>query len=135
MLDLELGECPAIYGLQGEMKQLIANLISNAADAIGHSGKIRITMNRVSDTKIDGVELKVEDNGPGVSAEHRAHIFEPFFTTKKDVGTGLGLWVSKEIAERHGGKIELSSNHNGLGGAVFSVFLPCEQSEGVGGAA
>jgi PAS domain S-box-containing protein len=135
VLDLELGNCPAVYGLQGEMKQLIANLISNAADAIGHAGKIRITIRRASDAKTSGVELKVEDSGPGVSVEHRAHIFEPFFTTKKDVGTGLGLWVSKEIAERHGGKIELASNQNGLGGAVFTVFLPCEHSESVGGAA
>jgi signal transduction histidine kinase len=56
----------------------------------------------------DGVEIKIADNGPGVAEKNRAHIFEPFFTTKEDVGTGLGLWVSKEIAERHGGKIQLS---------------------------
>ena len=135
VLDLQLGDCPEVFGLQGEMKQLIANLVSNAADAIGHAGKIRITMQRVSDARMNGVELKVEDSGPGVSAEHRLHIFEPFFTTKKDVGTGLGLWVSKEIAERHGGRIELSSSPNGLGGAVFTVFLPSEHSASAGGAA
>ena len=127
-LEMQLApECPAIFGLQGEMKQLIANLISNAADAISHGGKIRIVMTPASRAQSTGVELKIEDNGPGISTEHRAHIFEPFFTTKKDVGTGLGLWVSKEIAERHGGNIELSSGNGGsLGGAVFTVFLPCD---------
>jgi signal transduction histidine kinase len=63
------------------------------------------------------------------------HIFEPFFTTKQDVGTGLGLWVSKEIAERHGGSIQLNTNReHSLGGAVFTVFLPLEaKAEAVGG--
>jgi PAS domain S-box-containing protein len=138
LLDLELAsECPAVFGLQGEMKQLIANLVSNAADAVGHTGRIRISMTSVQRAHGNGVELKVEDNGPGISAEHRAHIFEPFFTTKKDVGTGLGLWVSKEIAERHGGHIELSSGkESSLGGAVFTVYLPCDgQAQHVGGAA
>ena len=138
-LELELAECPAVFGLQGEMKQLIANLVSNAADAIGHGGKIRIVMAPASRKQSNGVELKVEDSGPGISVEHRTHIFEPFFTTKKDVGTGLGLWVSKEIVERHGGHIELSSGKNGsLGGAVFTVFLPCDantKAESVSGSA
>ena len=138
-LELELAECPAIFGLQGEMKQLIANLVSNAADAIGPGGKIRIVMAPAIHKHSSGVELKVEDNGPGISAEHRTHIFEPFFTTKKDVGTGLGLWVSKEIAERHGGHIEVSSGKDSnLGGAVFTVFLPCDantKAESVSGTA
>jgi PAS domain S-box-containing protein len=137
VLEMQLApECPTIFGLQGEMKQLIANLVSNAADAIGHGGKIRIVMTPAAREQGIGVELKIEDNGPGISAEHRSHIFEPFFTTKKDVGTGLGLWVSKEIAERHGGNIELiSGKENSLGGAVFSVFLPCDSMETANGAA
>jgi signal transduction histidine kinase len=83
------------------------------------------------------VEIKVADNGPGVPAENRTHIFEPFFTTKEDVGTGLGLWVCKEIAERHGGKVQLGlSKDGGLGGAVFTVFLPSDSPiEATSGAA
>ena len=82
------------------------------------------------------MEIKIADDGPGVPEKNRAHIFEPFFTTKEDVGTGLGLWVSREIAERHGGKIELSPDHHSdQGGAVFVVFLPYEaQLERAGGA-
>jgi len=136
-LELDLGECPTVHGLQGEMKQLVANLISNAADAVATGGKIRISLTPALRSEVRGVEVTVADDGPGVAAENQTHIFEPFFTTKKDVGTGLGLWVSKEIAERHGGNIDLSSGkESGFRGAVFTVFLPCEpQAESVGGAA
>ena len=83
------------------------------------------------------MEITVADSGPGIPPENRPHIFEPFFTTKQDVGTGLGLWVSREIAGRHGGSIEVSSDRDhDLGGAVFTVFLPFEaQTEAVSGAA
>ena len=71
------------------------------------------------------VEVSVQDDGPGINPEHHDMIFEPFFTTKKDVGTGLGLWVSKEIVDRHGGRIQaLSLNGDGLSGALFNVHLP-----------
>jgi signal transduction histidine kinase len=70
--------------------------------------------------------MVVEDDGPGVTAENAKRIFEPFFTTKKDVGTGLGLWVVKEIVERHGGIVEVNSQSgNGSRGAVFTILLPC----------
>ena len=134
-VEMELSDCPPVHALQGEIKQLIANLISNAADAVAPGGKIRISMTPAEQG--NGVEMKIADNGPGVPEKNRAHIFEPFFTTKEDVGTGLGLWVSKEIAERHGGKIQLSPGKDSeLGGAVFKVFLPFETSlETAGGAA
>lgn len=133
-VEIEPSDCPPVHALQGEIKQLIANLVSNAADAVAPGGKIRIAMAQVKQG--NGVEVTIADNGPGVPEKNRAHIFEPFFTTKEDVGTGLGLWVSKEIAERHGGKIELSPDHQSdLGGAVFVVFLPYEkQLEAAGGA-
>jgi len=134
-LEMDLADCPPIHALQGEIKQLLANLISNAADAVEPGGKIRIALAPAEQG--EGVEIEVADNGPGVPEKNRTHIFEPFFTTKEDVGTGLGLWVSKEIAERHGGKIELGSGtDNGLGGAVFTVFLPfAARLEAAGGAA
>lgn len=136
-VEIDPAECPPVQGLQGELKQLIANLVSNAADAVGQGGRIRISIVPAARGEQKGVEISVADNGPGVAAENRTHIFEPFFTTKQDVGTGLGLWVSKEIAERHGGSVQLSANHErSLGGAVFTVFLPLEPAaEAVGGAA
>jgi PAS domain S-box-containing protein len=134
-VEMDLPDCPPVQALQGEIKQLMANLISNAADAVAHGGKIRISMAPADQG--DGVEIKIADDGPGVAEKNRAQIFEPFFTTKEDVGTGLGLWVSKEIAERHGGKIELSPDRDAdLGGAIFTVFLPyAAQLEAAGGAA
>lgn len=136
-VELDQTECPPILGLQGELKQLMANLISNAADAVGQRGRIRISV-KPSRAKGKGVEIRVADSGPGVATENRARIFEPFFTTKKDVGTGLGLWVSKEIAERHSGTLQLSTDQeSSLGGAVFTVFLPFEAvvAEAVSGVA
>lgn len=134
-VEMDLPDCPPVQALQGEIKQLMANLISNAADAVAPGGKIRISMAPADQG--NGVEIKIADDGPGVPEKNRAQIFEPFFTTKEDVGTGLGLWVSKEIAERHGGRIELSPDSDAdLGGAVFTVFLPyAAQLEAAGGAA
>jgi PAS domain S-box-containing protein len=136
-LEMDMADCPPIQGLQGELKQLVANLISNAADAVEPGGKIRISLAPASAEQGDGLEIQIADDGPGVPEKNRVHIFEPFFTTKEDVGTGLGLWVSKEIAERHGGNIQLdTANNNGMGGAVFTVFLPFEANlEAAGGAA
>jgi signal transduction histidine kinase len=138
IVELDQTECPPILGLQGELKQLMANLISNAADAVGQRGRIRISVKPSTRAKSKGVEVRVADSGPGVAAENRVRIFEPFFTTKKDVGTGLGLWVSKEIAERHSGTLQLSTDQeSSLGGAVFTVFLPFEAvaAEAVSGVA
>lgn len=137
-VELDQTECPPILGLQGELKQLMANLISNAADAVGQRGRIRISAKPSARAKCKGVEIRVADSGPGVALENRTRIFEPFFTTKKDVGTGLGLWVSKEIAERHSGTLQLSTDQeSSLGGAVFTVFLPLEAvvAEAVSGVA
>jgi len=137
-VELDQTECPPILGLQGELKQLMANLISNAADAVGQRGRIRISVKPSTRAKSKGVEVRVADSGPGVAAENRVRIFEPLFTTKKDVGTGLGLWVSKEIAERHSGTLQLSTDQeSSLGGAVFTVFLPFEAvaAEAVSGVA
>jgi len=135
VVELELAECPPVRGMQGELQQLVANLVSNAADAVGPGGKIRISMAPAGPG--NGVEIEIADDGPGVLEKNRAQIFEPFFTTKEDVGTGLGLWVCKEIAERHGGKVQLSlGKDGGLGGAVFTVFLPLDaQIEAASGAA
>jgi signal transduction histidine kinase len=66
----------------------------------------------------------VADTGCGIGPENLKHIFEPFFTTKKDVGTGLGLWVTKEIIERHSGTVEVRSVNDAPSGTAFSITLP-----------
>ncbi len=65
------------------------------------------------------------DNGSGIPSDHLRQIFEPFYTTKKDTGTGLGLWVSRGIVEKHGGWIRVRSRAHGRAtGTVFSIFIP-----------
>jgi len=118
-------DCPPIQALAGELKQAVANLVSNAADAVPHGGTICVRIDCHEDTTTHIVKIIVEDDGPGIAPEHRDHIFEPFFTTKKDVGTGLGLWVTKEIIERHSGTVEVRSmNGTGPSGTAFSITLP-----------
>jgi signal transduction histidine kinase len=74
-----------------------------------------------------GVRITVADTGHGMSPETMSRIFEPFFTTKDLNGTGLGLWISAGIVERHHGRIRVrSSERPGRSGTVFSLFLPCD---------
>ncbi|HMG86679.1 MAG TPA: CHASE3 domain-containing protein [Terracidiphilus sp.] len=114
-------ECPPIRGVENEIMQVVSNLISNAADAAATGGVVAITLKCLEEAGKSTVYMKVEDDGPGVADEHKDRIFEPFFTTKQDVGTGLGLWVSREIIERHGGTIQLVKREDGAQGAAFSV--------------
>jgi signal transduction histidine kinase len=77
----------------------------------------------------------VADNGTGIPHHSLQQIFEPFYTTKKDAGTGLGLWVSRGIVQKHGGSIRVRSRSNGhqpgrITGTVFSIFLPERQEIG-----
>lgn len=124
-VERSFGACPPIQGLSGELKQAISNLISNAADAVGFNGMIRVSLVCVEDEENRMVQVSIEDDGPGIANEHLERIFEPFFTTKKDVGTGLGLWVTKEIVGRHGGSIEVQSRRETVPtGTTFLVRLP-----------
>jgi PAS domain S-box-containing protein len=124
-------DCPPIQGLSGELNQAVANLISNAADAVPNGGTICVRIDCHEDPGSQHepasktVKVTIQDDGPGIAPEHRDHIFEPFFTTKKDVGTGLGLWVTKEIIERHSGTVEVRSvNDTDPSGTAFSIILP-----------
>ncbi len=117
-----------LLGSPGELKQVVANLISNAADAVGAQGTVRLAVLPGPSSAAEALVFRIEDTGPGIAAENLTRIFEPFFTTKEDVGTGLGLWVAKEIVERHGGTIEAGTSVQ-LTGAVFTVTLPTAESD------
>ena len=124
----EINVDPEISAVPGELRQLVANLISNSIDAAHEGGMISIRVERAKDwtaKRREGVRLTVGDDGSGIPPETRAKLFEPFFTTKKDVGTGLGLWVCKSIVEKHDGTIRVkSSSKPGKSWTVFSIFLP-----------
>lgn len=120
-----------LFCFAGEVRQLFANLIGNALDAMTPEGG-RLLL-RVRYAGADGVRVTVADTGSGMSAEVLQHIFEPFFTTKEAIGTGLGLWVSAEIVSKHNGKIRVRSRargKDGRGGTVFMVFFPSSLESG-----
>jgi signal transduction histidine kinase len=112
----------------GEIRQVLSNLIGNAIDAMQPVGGRLLVRTREAHhwpTGRPGIAITVADTGPGIHAATAARIFEPFFTTKGDAGTGLGLWISKEIVDRHQGRLTVhSSQRHGRSGTVFTLFLP-----------
>lgn len=128
----ELDRDAIISAVPGELRQLLANLLSNSIDASPNGGQICIRVARRKEWSghhRTGVRITVADGGSGIPREIMAKLFDPFFTTKRDVGTGLGLWVCKNIVEKHGGAIRVrSSTKPGHSGAVFSVFLPSDSA-------
>ena len=111
------------------MQQVLLNLIKNGIDALQGKGHIWISaLGTGCGTGLDEVEILIEDDGPGIDAEHVNRIFDPFFTTK-DVGkgSGLGLFIVHDIIEWHGGSISVDSRP-GLG-TTFIIWLPGEQQE------
>ena len=124
-VECDFGDYPPIVGLAGELTQAVSNLISNAADAVSFDGRIRAKISAAPEADGLWATLIIEDDGPGVPPHLMERIFEPFFTTKADVGTGLGLWVTKEIVQRHRGRIEIASKEEaGSHGAILSIYLP-----------
>jgi PAS domain S-box-containing protein len=122
-----------IHALAGELKQALSNLMSNAIDASKEGGKIVIRGRRFTSpgSKRRGVRITIADNGVGIPVEHQSQIFLPFFTTKKDVGTGLGLWITKDLIENKGGTVRFRSRERRPSGTVMSMFLPESESRGV----
>jgi PAS domain S-box-containing protein len=115
----------------GEIRQVIANLVGNAVDAIPPTGGrlfVRVRPSHSWDaTATPGVRLTVADTGSGMPPDVRSRIFEAFFTTKEATGTGLGLWVSHEIIVKHHGLVRVRSRLVSLGrpsGTVFHIFFP-----------
>src|SRR6185436_346934 len=105
-----------------QLRQVLLNLIANAAEATPEGGEVRISETReLGPDGQDEVVLRVSDSGPGVPEAIREHLFEPFVTTKPR-GTGLGLCVAAGIVSRHGGRLELETQE--APGAVFALRLP-----------
>lgn len=112
-----------------ELRQVFANLISNAFDATRRGGKLLLRCRDQHNVKTGeaGVRVTVADTGHGIPEELRDYLFEAFFTTKGDNGTGLGLWVSREILNKHRADLQLKSwTTPGRSGTVFSVWFPAE---------
>jgi PAS domain S-box-containing protein len=117
-----------IRGFAGELRQLFANLIVNAADAMPRGGRLCLRVCRAREYAGEGragVRVTLSDSGTGISPHDQPRLFEPFYTTKKDSGTGLGLWLSEGIVRKHHGRIRVrSSARPGRSGTTFFLFLP-----------
>jgi signal transduction histidine kinase len=117
-----------IWGLEGELRQVFANQFANAIYAMPQNGCLTIRIRRSkswSNGQCPGTAVTLIDNGTGISPEALPKIFDPFFTTKKDVGNGLGLWITHDIVTRHGGSIRVRSNdRRNASGTIFITFLP-----------
>jgi len=114
-------DLPEIRTDAGHVQQVILNIVHNAMDAIGQNGSIDITSHFAKDRR--HVVIDFVDTGPGLPPEVLEHLYDPFFTTKpKGKGTGLGLYVSRDIMVQIGGEL-VATNIDG-GGAMFSLHLP-----------
>jgi len=114
---------PAHLGSRTELQQIFSNIVANAIDAMPQGGVLRIqTRKRVHP---DGVEIQFADKGVGIRKENLEKLFEPFFTTKGEMGTGIGLWVVKQLVEKRRGQVTVtSSTDTGTSGTTISIFLP-----------
>jgi PAS domain S-box-containing protein len=111
----------AVFTHPGELRQVFVNLIGNALDALPEFGCLRVRTKPEAST----VRIHIVDNGSGIPSDRRGHLFQPFFTTKGDKGTGLGLWVSRALVEKNGGRIAVRSLRGANAHAtVFSIILP-----------
>jgi signal transduction histidine kinase len=108
----------------GELRQVIANIVGNALDAMRNGGRLRL---RVSEATGDSpmARLSIADTGHGIPRQILHTIFEPFVTTKGETGTGLGLWVSAEIVKKNGWSMRVRScTVPCRSGTVFSILMP-----------
>jgi PAS domain S-box-containing protein len=116
-----------VMGIAGELRQVLANLLANSLDAVGPDGKVVLRASASVDPNngTRRIRITVADCGHGMALATTKHIFDPFFTTKGTVGTGLGLWVCKQLVEKNGGSIRVRSTTEGQWrGTTVSVLLP-----------
>lgn len=133
-LEVEVDPKLQVFAKQGELKQALSNLIANAIDASQDGGSIWLrahsSLKRI-DGMVPGIRITLADNGSGMAPDVQKRIFVPFFTTKANVGTGIGLWVTKSLIEQEGGHLHFRSRQGEHHGTVMSFFLPAERSSNV----
>ena len=116
-----------VHCFDGEIRQVLSNLVGNALDVMPGGGRLLVREREATNwrTGEPGVSITIADDASGMSPEVQAKIFNPFFTTKGVTGTGLGLWVSREIVQRHRGELNVRSSQSPAHhGTVFTLFLP-----------
>ena len=118
---------PHLFCFEGELRQVLINLVSNAYDALRHGGQliVRAHPSRNWRTGRHGIRMLVADSGTGMDADVQAHLFEAFFSTKGIGGTGLGLWITKDLVAKNGGNLAVrTTSRPGRSGTVIALFFP-----------
>jgi two-component system, NtrC family, sensor kinase len=118
--------------MQGEVRQVISNLLLNSLDSIDIGGRVvlRASISTSPTDRSQRVRITISDDGRGIGESVLSQIFEAFFTTKGAIGNGLGLWVSKQIVDKHGGSIQVRTSTVGQQrGTTFSVILPIDATQ------
>lgn len=110
-----------VHASRGELTQVFSNVIANAIDAMPLGGRLSIHIREMDPGQI---LIEVMDEGPGIAEENLPRLFEPFFTTKGNLGTGIGLWVSRKLIEKHHGHITIRNRDGGQHGTLVLVSLP-----------
>jgi PAS domain S-box-containing protein len=124
-VDTRFNDLQKINVSRGEMLQVFSNVIANAIDAMHQGGSLKISTRKIAGFTGDGIQAVIRDTGPGIKREHLEKIFEPFFSTRGDVGTGIGLWVARQLVERRGGQISVaSSTEKGNSGTSITIYIP-----------
>ena len=120
-----------VEGFPAELRQVITNVVVNAIEAAGSRGHVRIRLKGAPAEELRGAGalIEVADSGPGIPEGNESKLFQPFFTTKGENGTGLGLWVSMGIVQKHGGMMRLLNCHEKeYGGACVRIYLPTRRA-------
>ena len=128
-IEKDFQEPLVVEGFPAELRQVFTNLIINALEAAGTDGRIRIRVQKSPSEEFRpaGALVEVADTGPGVPPGSAHNLFQPFYTTKGEQGTGLGLWVSMGIVQKHGGMIRIENGgEEAFGGAHVIVYLPTQ---------
>jgi signal transduction histidine kinase len=114
---------PAVLCQPGEIQQVFTNLVSNALDALPEKGHLALAVRPARDRSgREGVVVTIADSGSGMEKQMFERLFHPFVTTKGEAGTGLGLWVSKGILDKHNAHVAVRSKPGF--GTVFRIFFP-----------
>jgi signal transduction histidine kinase len=108
----------------GEIRQALVNLMGNALDATPDGGRLRVHVSHCLRQDFHYARLTVADTGGGIPLEIRKRLFSQFFTTKGSRGTGLGLWLTRDIVLRSGGRLRYRSRTTAPSGTVFTIYLP-----------
>ena len=124
-IDSRFDDLQRVLVSKGEMLQVFSNVIANAIEAMRHGGSLNIATRNVMSLANDGIQVEIRDSGTGIAQENLGRVFEPFFTTKGELGTGIGLWVAKQLITRRGGQISVASSTSaGDSGTTVTIFIP-----------